>query len=362
MRASNWRALSATRKPHTRKFSVAAERQEGKSTAMKRIIIPLLLLAAIAGGYFYYRHQRLAAAPSTTLLLSGSVEAHESVVAFRTAGRIIDLPVQEGSAVKAGELLARLDDADYRQQVNIDEAMLHTRDRELQLAEAGSRTQEIAAAERTVADAKADLDLKRTDLARYTALYQRDAISAQTRDQADTAFQRAQAVYERAQQNLSELREGTRKEQLAVSRATLKTAKQSLELSKVRLDYTVLLSPVTGVVTVRQSELGEYVVPGTPVVTVADIDHLWVRAYLNETDLGRVRWGQEVAVRTDSLAGKQYKGKVSFISPEAEFTPKTVQTNKERVALVYRIKVDVENSSHELKPGMPADVVIEQAK
>jgi HlyD family secretion protein len=329
---------------------------------MKRIIIPLLLLAAIAGGYFFYRHQKLAEAPSTTLLLSGSVEAHESVVSFRTAGRIIDLPVQEGSAVKAGELLARLDDADYRQQVEIDEAMLHTRDRELQLAEAGSRTQEIAAAERTVADAKADLDLKRSDLARYTALYRRDAVSAQTHDQAETAFERAQAIYERAQQNLSEAREGTRKEQIAVNRATMKAARQSLGLSKVRLDYTVLAAPVTGIVTVRQAELGEYVVPGTPVVTVADIDHLWVRAYLNEPDLGRVRWGQQVTVRTDSLSGKQFKGTISFISPEAEFTPKTVQTNKERVTLVYRIKVDVENPNHELKPGMPADVVIEQAK
>jgi HlyD family secretion protein len=290
------------------------------------------------------------------------VEAHESVVAFRTQGRIVSLPVEEGSTVKAGDLLARLDDADYQQQVRIDEAMLHTRDRELQLAEAGNRAQDIRAGEQTVADAKADLELKRADLDRYTALYKRDAISAQTRDQADTAFRRAQAVYERAQQNLSETREGTRKEQIAVSRATLHAAQQSLGLSKVRLDYTVLAAPVTGVVTVRQAELGEYVVPGTPVVTVADLDHLWVRAYVAETDMGRVRYGQQVSVRTDTYPGKSYKGTVAFISPEAEFTPKTVQTNKERVALVYRIKVDVENPNHELKPGMPADVNIEQGR
>jgi HlyD family secretion protein len=169
-------------------------------------------------------------------------------------------------------------------------------------------------------------------------------------------------VYERTQQNLSETREGTRKEQIAVSRATLHAAQQSLELSKVRLDYTVLASPVTGVVSVRQAELGEYVVPGTPVVTIDDLDHLWVRAYVAETDMGRVRFGQQVAVRTDTYPGKSYKGTVAFISPEAEFTPKTVQTNKERVALVYRIKVDVENPNHELKPGMPADITIEQGR
>ena len=329
---------------------------------MKRIVILLLLVAVLGGGYYYYRHTHMTAAPAGTLLLSGNVEAHESVVAFRTQGRIVALPVEEGAAVKTGDLLARLDDADYQQQVRIDQATLHTRDRELELAQAGNRKQDIRAGEQTVADAKADLDMKRTDLERYSALYKRDAISAQTRDQAHTAFQRAQAVYERAQQNLSEIREGTRKEQIAVSRASLHAAHQSLELSKVRLDYTVLAAPVTGVITVRQAELGEYVVPGTPVVTIADLDHLWVRAYIAETDLGHVRWGQQVAVRTDTYPGKSYKGTVAFISPEAEFTPKTVQTNKERVALVYRIKVDVENPNHELKPGMPADVTIEQGR
>jgi HlyD family secretion protein len=329
---------------------------------MKRIVILLVLMAAVGAGYLYYRNTRVAAAPAGTILLSGNVEAHESIVAFRTQGRIVALPVEEGKPVKAGELLARLDDADYQQQVRIDEAVLRTRDKELELAEAGNRAQDIQAAGQTVADARADLELKRADLERYSALYKRDAVSAQTRDQFDTAFKRAQAVYERAQQNLSEIREGTRKEQIAVSQATLRAARQSLELSKVRRDYTVLAAPVTGVVTVRQAELGEYVAAGTPVVTIADLDQLWVRAYVSETDLGRVHWGQAVTIRTDTYPGKSYSGKVTFISPEAEFTPKTVQTNKERVALVYRIKVDVENANHELKPGMPADITIEQGK
>jgi HlyD family secretion protein len=329
---------------------------------MKRIVIVLVLIAAVGAGYLYYRHTRAATAPAGTILLSGNVEAHESVVAFRTQGRIVALPVEEGKPVKTGDLLAQLDDADYQQQVRIDEAVMRTRDKELELAEAGNRTQDIQAAGQTVADARADLDMKRADLERYSALYKRDAVSAQTRDQFDTAFKRAQAVYERAQQNLSEIREGTRKEQIAVSQATLRAAKQSLELSKVRRDYTVLASPVTGVVTVRQAELGEYVAAGTPVVTIADLNQLWVRAYVSETDLGRVHWGQSVTIRTDTYPGKSYKGTVSFISPEAEFTPKTVQTNKERVALVYRIKVDVENANLELKPGMPADITIEQGK
>jgi membrane fusion protein YbhG len=112
---------------------------------------------------------------------------------------------------------------------------------------------------------------------------------------------------------------------------------------------------------VRQAELGEVVVPGTPVVTLADLDHIWLRAYLAETDLGRIRWGQDANITTDTYPGKQYHGRVSFISSNAEFTPKSVQTYRERVTLVYRIKIDIDNPNHELKPGMPADAHIQLA-
>jgi HlyD family secretion protein len=129
-------------------------------------------------------------------------------------------------------------------------------------------------------------------------------------------------------------------------------------MSRIRLAYTVLRAPFTGVVLVRQAELGEVVSPGTPVVTLADLDHLWVRVYVPETDLGKVHWGQFVDVRTDTYPDKIYHGRISFVSSEAEFTPKSVQTEKERVTLVYRVKVDVENPNRDLKPGMPADTVI----
>ena len=132
-------------------------------------------------------------------------------------------------------------------------------------------------------------------------------------------------------------------------------------LSRVNLDYTTLSAPSNGVITVRQAELGEVVVPSTPVVTLADLDHIWLRAYIAETDLGRIRWGQEATVTTDTYPGKQYRGRVSFISSSAEFTPKSVQTYKERLTLVYRIKIDIDNPSHELKPGMPADAHIDLA-
>jgi HlyD family secretion protein len=329
---------------------------------MKRAIIPILLIAIVGGAYYFYRRAERQKADSRVLMMSGNIEAHESVVGFRTQGRIVELPVEEGRAVKEGDLLAKLDDSDYRQQVNIDEATFRTRDAELSLAQAGGRSQDVRAAEQTVEDAKADLEMKKADFERYSALYKRDAISAQVRDASETALKRAQATLERGQQNLSVVREGVRKEQVAVNRASVNTAQQNLKMAKVRLGFTVLRSPVSGVVTVRQAELGEYVSAGTPVVTIADLDHLWVRAYVSETDLGRVRFGQAVTVRTDTFPNKSYRGTISFISSQAEFTPKTVETHKERVALVYRIKVDVENPNQELKPGMPADITLEASK
>ena len=205
-------------------------------------------------------------------------------------------------------------------------------------------------------DAQADFEQKKKDYARYQALYEKDEIPGQTRDLAATNVTRAQATYDRAQQIYNELVEGTRKEELAVEHSNVHQADENLQMSRIRLSYTVLRAPFAGVILVRQAELGEVVSPGTPIVTLADLDHLWARVYVPETDLGKVHWGQAVNVHTDSFPDKTYPGRISFISSEAEFTPKSVQTEKERVTLVYRVKVDLENPRHELKPGMPADV------
>ena len=325
---------------------------------MKRVI-PLLLLLAIGGAVVYFHPQWFRKPTAENMLkLSGNIEAHESLVSFKVTGRIIDLPVDEGMTTKAGDLLARLDDDDYRQQVAVDNATAHQRTRQLTLALAGSRAQDIEAAKLAMLDAQADLDQKKKDYARYQALYEKDEIPGQTRDQAATNVTRARDTYERTQQMYNELVEGTRKEELAVDRANVHQADQVVDMSHIRLTYTVLRAPFNGVVLVRQAEMGEVVLPGTPIVTLGDLDHLWVRVYVPETDLGKVHWGQTVDVHTDSFPDKTYPGRISFISSEAEFTPKSVQTQKERVTLVYRVKVDLENPQHELKPGMPADVDI----
>lgn len=326
---------------------------------MKRaIVIIILAVVAAVGGVRIYRMWLSGRVPANELKLSGNIEAHESLVSFKVTGRIIDLSVDEGMAMKAGDLLARIDSDDYRQQVATDEATERVRDRQLILGLAGTRWQDIEAAKQNVIDAKADLDQKKKDYERYEALYEKDEISGQTRDQAATNVTRAQATYDRSQEILNELIEGTRREELEVDRANVRQAQESLDMSKIRLSYTVLRSPFDGIVLVREAELGEVVSPGTPIVTLADLDNIWLRVYLPETDLGKVHWEQTVNIKTDTYPGRNYRGRVSVIASDAEFTPKSVQTEKERVTLVYRVKIDVENPNHELKPGMPADAYI----
>ncbi len=325
----------------------------------KKLILILILVIVAASVIVLYMGWTEKKPPENVLLISGNIEAHESIVGFKVQGRLAELLVEEGQNVKKGDLLARLDREDYAQQTRVDEANVGSREAELDLALAGSRIQEIKAAEQAVLDAQADLELKKIEFHRNQALYERNAVSTEARDTAETNLKRAQATYERNNQTYNQLLEGTRKEQIAINRANVHTARQNLDLSRVRLAYTALYSPKTGVVTVRQAELGEVMLPGTPVVTIADLDRLWLRGYVSETDLGRVRWGQSAAVRTDTFPGKTYNGRVSFISSEAEFTPKSVETHKERVSLVYRIKIDLDNPNHELKPGMPADAEID---
>jgi HlyD family secretion protein len=325
----------------------------------KNVIGIFILIAAAALAVFLFSRWTARRPPGNILMISGNIEAHESVVGFKVQGRLDFLPVEEGQFVHEGDLVGRLDREDYMRQVRLDEATVRSREAELDLALAGSRTQEIRAAEQVMLDARADLELKKIEFQRNQTLYEKDEVSAELRDISATNLKRAEATYERNRQTYDQTVEGTRKEQIAIDRANVSAARRNVDLSRIRLDYTSLYAPKSGVITVRQAELGEVMLPNTPVVTIADIDHLWLRGYVSETDLGKVRWGQSAVVTTDTFPGKAFKGRVSFISSEAEFTPKSVETHKERVTLVYRIKIDLDNSSHELKPGMPADAEID---
>jgi HlyD family secretion protein len=329
---------------------------------MKRAIpILILLAAAIAAGIYFYPHLKAKPEPSNEISLSGNIEAHESLLSFKVPGRIVELPIEEGQQVRPDDLLARLEDSDFKQKVRIDEAGVVVRQSSLALALAGTRDQEIKAIQQSVIDAQADLALKKLDNDRAQQLFSKDEISAQDRDRAVTAAKRSEAALNAAQQRLNQAEEGARKEDINIARANLEQAKANLGLSRINASYTTLRAPSAGIVTIRQAELGEVIAPGSPVVSVADLDHIWLRSYIAETDLGRIHWGQDAAITTDTYPGKQYHGRISFIASNAEFTPKSVQTYKERVTLVYRIKIDIDNANHELKPGMPADAHLQLA-
>jgi HlyD family secretion protein len=288
-----------------------------------------------------------------TLLVSGNVEAHESVVAFKAVqSRIVELPFDEGQWVERWTVLARLDASDYRQQVSIDQAALRARQ-----AERSSAEQALDAARKTVLADEADRAQRVLDQGRRAALSRAGAISREELDRAQTALKQSDAFLQRDRAFIA-----ARSRDLAVARAAVRSAREQLRMARIVLGYTVLRAPFTGVILVRHAELGEVMLPGTPVVTLADLGHVWLRAYVRETDLGRIRWGQAVTIRTDTYPERRYPGRISFIASKAEFTPKSVETHAERVTLVYRIRIDVENPEQELKPGMPADATIDLAR
>ena len=315
------------------------------------IIIGAIVLILAGASYWAFRSGMLMRwfghAPSSTLVLSGNIEAHESVLSFKSVqSRIVELPFDEGQWVKKGTLIARVDDADYRQQVAIAQANVATQERALAAASSN-----LAAAQKVIGADEADLRYKTLNDARLQQLALKGYVSRDNRDLADAAVRESQAVLQR-DRALEQAAEGN----VQVAAANIRNASAALKLAQITQSYTTLVAPIDGVILVRQAELGEVVIPGMPVVTIADLDHVWLRAYINEPDIGRVRFGQTADVTTDNPSGRTYPGRVSFISDQAEFTPKSVETHAERVTLVYRTRIDIDNPKHELVPGMPADV------
>jgi HlyD family secretion protein len=307
---------------------------------------PLVIICAGVLGALAWRMGFFQRHPAVMLQLSGNIEAHESVLSFKAVqSRIVALPFDEGASVKQGTTIARVDDSDYRQQVVIAAAAVAVQQRQLDAAERNS-----VAAQKVVLSDRADVDYKTVDFDRISKLARQGYTSADSRDLAAAALRESRAALERDRA----LREAADRN-VALAKATVRSAAEALQLARITESYTRLAAPIDGVILVRQAELGEVVSPGTPIFTLADIDHVWLRAYVNETDVGRIRLGEPATLTTDNYPGKRYQGRVSFIAEQAEFTPKSVETHAERVTLVYRIRIDVDNPTHELVPGMPAD-------
>jgi HlyD family secretion protein len=321
----------------------------------KFIIVGIIVVIIISGILTYYFRNKK---DTGVLSLSGNIEVTETNVGFKLPGRIVELDVDEGDVVKAGQLLAKLDSAELASVVIQNKASLRESMTKLSELKAGSRVQEIERAQANMNAQAADLEKAKKDFERADILYKNGAISASQYDGALNAYNARTAQYKSAQETSSLVKEGPRKEDIQAAEYRVQQVKAVVNTSEERLKDTTLFAPISGIVIRKNVELGETLAAGTPALTIGDLESPWVKVYVKEDRLGQVKLGQKAEVKVDSFKNKTYEGTVTFISSEAEFTPKNVQTEEERVKLVFGVKVKVRNENNELKPGMPADVSI----
>jgi HlyD family secretion protein len=388
----------------------------------RKIIIPIILIVALAvvAGVLWsgwlHRDQ------GNRLMVSGNIELTQVDISFKVPGKLVERTVDEGAAVTKGMLIARIDRDQVDRQRSRDEAGLQSAQSQFQQTEtvvqwqratlendialkraqikeaqarldellAGSRPQEIQQSRSAAADARAQHEQAKLDWDRGQELFKNDDISKAQFDQYRMRNDSSAAALHQAEERLALVVEGPRKEEIEAARAQVATvqaalrvseanglelkrrqedvlahmaevnrARAQVDITQTQINDTSVYSPIDGVVLVKSAEVGEVLAAGTTVVSIGDLNHPWLRAYVNETDLGRVKLGATAKLTIDSYPGRTYTGRVSFIASEAEFTPKQIQTREERVKLVYRIKIDVDNPKHELKSNMPVDAEIE---
>lgn len=387
---------------------------------MKRIISSIVILGALIAAAVYATWGARGHSPDH-IVISGNIELTEVNIAFKTAGKLVERAVNEGDEVRKGMIVARLDREQLIHQRDRERAALaaseallaeaqtavtwqkqmlvadiEQRNAELASADAhlrelsnGSRPQEIQEAKSAVEAAQAEFDRAKKDWERGQKLHNDDDISTAQFDQFRTRFESAEASLRQAKERLSMVEAGPRHEVVDGARAQLSRARASLKVGQAneletnqreqevvarqadirrgaaqialidaQLEDTIAISPIGGVVLDKSADVGEVLAPGTTVLTIGNLRQPWLRGYISERVLGRVKIGSPVRVTTDSFPGKVYAGRVSFIASEAEFTPKQIQTQEERVKLVYRIKVDIDNPQQELKNNMPVDAEI----
>lgn len=384
-----------------------------------KLRVALVLLLGIGGILIYYVYN--GRTTNGSLRASGTIETTKVDVSFQVGGRVADISVREGDAIESGEVLAHLSSDEIQARIHQIQASLEAVHSQIaqqqaivemrqesvehQISQArnqadaarivveklkeGSRPQEIRVAEAAVAQADAELERRRNDFDRMKALFDRQVISRSELDAFRSGHLMAESNLTAAKERLALAKEGARKEDVAEAEArsraaesgvriaesgrrdvdvqkqalaTLRARQRELEAQmeavRTQLAYTEIRSPIRGVVLLKNIEGGEVVNPGTPVVTIGDLANVWMNLYIPETQTGLVQLGQQVHIRVDSFPGTDFVGKITFISSESEFTPKTIQTEEERVKLVYRVKVSIDNSDQRLKPGMPADAEI----
>ncbi len=382
----------------------------------KRIVVIIFFFLLFGVGILVYLGQRNV--QQRELYYSGTIEAKHAELAFQVSGRIRDVLVDEGQLVEKDQALAVLDQSEYQarheqakahlesfiknmqrlemvlevyekslpDEVARAEAGVKVLLSQLQELEAGYREQDIERARLAFSTSRDIMEEAGKNKVRYDKLFQKGIVSEKEWDAIKLKYETASKEFEKAKEALEMLKEGVREETIQTARARLaegkailkqagsnlkkidaaekeveaaraqvQAARSAVDLAKIHLKYTLLRAPFKGIITSRNIEPGEVVLPGREVMTLSDLSTVELKIFVGETEIGKVKPGQRAEVRVDSFPDKVYRGKVSFISPEGEFTPKIIQTHQERVKLVYLVKVSIPNPDLELKSGMPAD-------
>ncbi len=322
-----------------------------KKTIIKiGIIIVATVVLAVVGMKIY---RTIVGDP---LVLYGNVDIRTVNLSFRVSGKLNELKVDEGDAIKPEEILARLDPQPYEHALAQATAQVGVQKAQLALMEEGYRVEEIAQVRSEVRERQVSYDYAEINLQRQQKLYSTRAISADELDSARTSRNEAKAALQAAQQKLTQYETGNRIQEIEKAKANLQQAQAALAQTQLNLEDTILKSPSGGTILTRAVEPGSMLAAGNTVLTLSLVRPVWVRAYVDEVNLGAAVPGTEVEVFTDGKPNKPYKGSIGFVSPTAEFTPKTVQTPDLRTDLVYRLRIIIDNPDDNLRQGMPVTI------
>ena len=320
------------------------------------ILVPIAVIVIAVVGWMLLGRNRH---DGDSISASGTIEGTEADLGFQVGGRVADVSVREGDAVHAGQVLARLDQAELEARRAAAVAQAQGARALLTELERGARPEELRQSQSTVVAAERRMQESESVLARTRRLYEGGAVSREALDQAETAHTVARTQFEQARDQLRLVDTGPRVERIDAQRALVRQADAAVAQVQATIDNALIRAPFSGVVTVRHREPGESTGPGSPVITVMNTNDRWVRIYVREDQVGRVAIGRSAKITSDSHPNKTFNGRVTFIASEAEFTPRNVQTAEERVKLVYAVKIAiVGDAGMELKPGVPADVVV----